>query len=134
MDSLSSPPLKLLTRALAQNRGLWVCLLLVLSVAAVFWPVAGNEFTYYDDDGYTTENPQVQGRLNDATAQLGQAVGLKPDFPLGQYNLGCGLAEEGRRDEAVAHSSEALRLKADHEQARRELERLGVKGKAEDGE
>jgi tetratricopeptide (TPR) repeat protein len=36
------------------------------------------------------------------------------------------LAQQGRRDEAVAHLKEALRLKPGYEQARKQLRDLGV--------
>ena len=66
-------------------------------------------------------------------AELREAVRLKADFPLAQYNLGCALGESGRREEAVAHLREALRVNGDYEEARRELERLGAKPKAAEG-
>ena len=37
----------------------WICALLVLSVAAAYWPVTGCMFTDYDDPQYVFKNPQV---------------------------------------------------------------------------
>jgi len=38
-----------------------ICLLLVLVTAAVYWPVALNDFVNYDDSDYVTANIHVQG-------------------------------------------------------------------------
>ncbi len=62
-DGLSSSLLRLLPQYLARKPKWWVCLLLALSVTAVFWGVSGHEFTHYDDDGYVTENFHVQAGL-----------------------------------------------------------------------
>ena len=40
-----------------------MCLFLVLTVLAVYWPVRNHDFINYDDDLYVTNNPQVQAGL-----------------------------------------------------------------------
>lgn len=41
----------------------FVCLLLVLSILAVYWQVTGHEFINFDDDVYVTANRKVQAGL-----------------------------------------------------------------------
>ena len=41
-----------------------ICLLLVITTLAAYWPVRGFEFVYYDDDLYVVENRHVQEGLN----------------------------------------------------------------------
>ena len=47
-----------------KNRLALVCLLLALVTAAVYWPVHGHDFVYYDDNNYVTANPVVQSGLS----------------------------------------------------------------------
>ena len=41
----------------------WICLLLVLAIAAAYWPVAGFDFTDFDDNDYVWNNRQVLSGL-----------------------------------------------------------------------
>lgn len=41
----------------------WACLLLILSILAIYWQVLAFEFVNYDDDVYITRNPMVQRGL-----------------------------------------------------------------------
>ena len=50
------------------------------------------------------------------------AVRIKPDFAKAHYNLGLGLAMQGKLDEAIAHYSEALRINPGFRKARSELQ------------
>jgi protein O-GlcNAc transferase len=59
---------------------------------------------------------------------LGEALRLKPDFPLAHYNLACVLADKGRRAEATAHLREALRLRPEYPEARQKLRELAAQG------
>src|SRR5438874_12178490 len=52
-----------LTETAAKKPTLWVCLLLVLLTAAVYWPVARHKFVNFDDPDYVTGNPYVQAGL-----------------------------------------------------------------------
>jgi len=58
-----------------------------------------------------------QGRIDEAIAQLSEALRLKPDFPKAHVDLGVALAGQGRIDEAIAQFSEALRLQPDFPEA-----------------
>jgi tetratricopeptide (TPR) repeat protein len=51
---------------------------------------------------------------------------LRPDYAEAHYNLAEALLQFGRRDEATAHLTEALRIKPDYSEAKRQLEMLGV--------
>jgi tetratricopeptide (TPR) repeat protein len=42
----------------------WICALLVLGVAAVYWPVIGYGFVDYDDPEYVSVNPHVMAGLS----------------------------------------------------------------------
>ncbi len=45
---------------LRRNRAdVWACLFLLLTVAGLFWPALQNEFVYFDDTLYVSENPMV---------------------------------------------------------------------------
>jgi tetratricopeptide (TPR) repeat protein len=45
------------------NFTMWVCLFLVLSTLAVYWPVTHYDFVAYDDTDFVTANPHVQAGL-----------------------------------------------------------------------
>src|ERR1035441_6478027 len=53
------------TTAMAPSRfPLWlIAALLMLVTMALYWPVTGHDFINFDDPGYVTANPQVQGGL-----------------------------------------------------------------------
>jgi len=51
---------------------------------------------------------------------------MNGSYPEAHCNLARMLAQQGRRDEAVAHLKEALRLRPGCEQARKQLRELGV--------
>ena len=42
-------------------------------------------------------------RYADAEVQLRKAIELAPDFPTSYFNLAVALAQQGKRDEAIAH-------------------------------
>jgi Flp pilus assembly protein TadD len=42
----------------------WICVLLALAVAAVYWPVVGYGFVDYDDPEYVSVNPHVMAGLS----------------------------------------------------------------------
>jgi tetratricopeptide (TPR) repeat protein len=48
--------------------------------------------------------------------------------PEAHYNLALGCALQGKRDEAIAHLKEALRLKPDYPEAKQQLETLSPPG------
>ncbi len=41
-----------------------ICLMLILLIIAIYWPVTGNQFVAYDDQLYVTENPNVLAGLS----------------------------------------------------------------------
>jgi len=45
------------------TRPFWVCVLLALATAAVYWPAIGFDYVNYDDPQYITTNPHVLGGL-----------------------------------------------------------------------
>jgi Flp pilus assembly protein TadD len=51
-----------------------------------------------------------EGKLEEATAEMGKAVALKPDFADLRYNLGKLLADASRSDEAKEHFLHALKI------------------------
>jgi len=51
---------------------------------------------------------------------------LKTDNPEAHFNLGIALARQGRRQEAATHYAEALRLKPDYAEAKRQLETIST--------
>ena len=46
-----------------RRRAFWLCVVLALSVLALYWPVTHYGFINFDDDEYVTANPHVQGGL-----------------------------------------------------------------------
>jgi tetratricopeptide (TPR) repeat protein len=54
-----------------------------------------------------------QGRLQEAIDHYEQALRLKPDFALAQYNLGNALLQARKLPEAIGHYERALHLKPD---------------------
>src|ERR1051326_9129178 len=42
---------------------LLICAVLLLSIAAVYWPVVGHQFVNFDDVGYIIQNPHAQAGL-----------------------------------------------------------------------
>jgi tetratricopeptide (TPR) repeat protein len=58
---------------------------------------------------------KMPGRLNDAIAQLEEAIRLKPEYVEAHYNLGVVLENlPGRVNDAIAQYQEAIRLKPDY--------------------
>ena len=60
-----------------------------------------------------------------------EALRLNADNPEAQFNLGLALLHEGKREDAAAHLAEALRLKPDYAEARRQLNCWGGRGHRE---
>jgi tetratricopeptide (TPR) repeat protein len=54
-----------------------------------------------------------KGRIGEAINQYVEAVRLKPDFALAQYNLGVAYLRQGQTSEAASQFQETLRLKPD---------------------
>jgi tetratricopeptide (TPR) repeat protein len=50
-------------KALNSHRELLICLLLIVTILTVFWPVKNHDFINYDDTLYITKNSHVQGGL-----------------------------------------------------------------------
>jgi Flp pilus assembly protein TadD len=68
--------------------------------------------------------------LNDATAQLEEALRLKPDYLEAYNNLALAYANSGRVDDAIRQLQIAIRLNPDSTDARRNLEMLEASGGA----
>ena len=66
------------------------------------------------------------GKSDAAFEQFTKAVQINESYPEAHCNLARMLAQQGQRDEAVAHLKEALRLRPGYEQARQQLRELGV--------
>ena len=64
-----------------------------------------------------------QGNLSEATAQLNEAVRLRPDSPEAHNDLGIALIMAGQPEGSLAHFSTALRLKPDFAVAQDNLRR-----------
>jgi protein O-mannosyl-transferase len=63
-----------------------------------------------------------RGELNEATAQIGEALRLKPDYAGAHSNMGIILARTpGRLNDSIAQFQEALRLQPDFAQAHNNL-------------
>jgi tetratricopeptide (TPR) repeat protein len=65
------------------------------------------------------------GQTEEAMKQFYQALRID-NYADAHCNLGRLLAQLGRRDEAVAHLTEALRLKPDYPDAKQQLRELGA--------
>ena len=63
-------------------------------------------------------------RHEEAVAHYRTSLEFQRQSPEPHFNLGRALLRLGRRDEAALHFTEALRLKPDHEKARRQLRAL----------
>src|SRR4051812_24683553 len=46
------------------RRTIVICVLLLASTLATFWPVIHSDFINYDDDNYVTDNPHVTSGLS----------------------------------------------------------------------
>ena len=66
------------------------------------------------------------GKSDEAFEQFTKAVQINESYPEAHCNLARMLAQQGRREEAVAHLKEALRLRPGYEQAKEGLRELGV--------
>ena len=76
---------------------------------------------------------RMPGRMNEAIAQLEEAVRLRHDYPKAQNNLVNALLSIGRTHEAVPHFEEALRLRPDFAEAHNNLgNALGSMGSTHD--
>ncbi|MBI4180145.1 tetratricopeptide repeat protein [bacterium] len=64
----------------------------------------------------------IQGKLNDALEQYGEAVRLDPHYDGAQFNLGNLLARQGKWAEAGERYTETLKLNPNHPRARANLE------------
>jgi len=51
-------------KSISRRREILICLSLVLSTLAVYWPVRDFDFVNIDDWAYVTENPNVQRGLS----------------------------------------------------------------------
>ena len=61
---------------------------------------------------------------SDSVSLWSRVVALDPRHDVGLYNLGVGLAAEGRHEEAAARYRQVLALRPDHADARANLDRL----------
>ena len=59
-----------------------------------------------------------------AIEHYGQALRLNADNPEAHFNLALALWRQGKRDEAMAHLREALRLKPDYAEAQAQLKSM----------
>ncbi len=60
----------------------------------------------------------------EATEHYRQALRLNTDNPEAHFNLALALLSQGKRDEATAHLTEAVRLKPDYKAAQTQLKSL----------
>jgi Flp pilus assembly protein TadD len=66
------------------------------------------------------------GKTDEAIEQFREAVRIDGDYREAHSNLALLLLQLGRRDEAVVHLSEALRLKPDDANVKAQLRQLGI--------
>src|SRR5439155_19604191 len=66
------------------------------------------------------------GNTNEALKEFDEALRIDGNSAEAHFTVGSLLRQMGRRDEAIAHRAEALRLKPDYEQAKQQLRELGV--------
>ena len=64
---------------------------------------------------------RTKGQLNEAIAELREAIRLKKDYANAHYNLGVALFDKGQLDDAIAEFREAIRLKKDYVKAHNNL-------------
>jgi len=82
-------------------------------------------------DNYIAENNLgtiliSEGKAEEAMERFREVLRINPDFSDAHYNLGLLLLDEGRPNEAVPQFREVLRLNPNDEEARAQLQRLGV--------
>jgi len=66
-------------RALSE-RPIFICLLLLLTTLAVYWPVGEDKFISYDDPLYITSNPHVQQGLTPASIRWAFSTGYAANW------------------------------------------------------
>jgi tetratricopeptide (TPR) repeat protein len=66
------------------------------------------------------------GNTNEALKEFDEALRIDGNSAEAHFTVGSLLARMGHREEAVAHLTEALRLKPDYESAKQQLRELGV--------
>ena len=66
------------------------------------------------------------GKTDEAIEQFREVLRIDKNYQEAHVNLASLLLQLGRRDEAVAHLSEALRLKPDDAEVKAQLRQLGV--------
>lgn len=88
--------------------------IVALSTFLVFLAALDNGFVDWDDDKTITENPHFrglgQGNTDEAVGHLRRALQLEPEFAEAHESLGRLLVRLGKRDEAIHHFEEAVRI------------------------
>ena len=135
---LSSSMVRLLPQSWVRQRKWWVCLLLMLSVAAVFGlhPLQADtveEAVLHYRQALTQAPSDVvaryqlgitlalQEKWDEAIADYSEAARQAPDNAEVRYNLGYALRASGQLDEAIVELGEAVRLKAEFAMAQYNL-------------
>ncbi len=72
--------------------------------------VTSNNFKIHTNLGTALYN---QGKVNEATIHLLEALRINPDYALTHSTLGVAFHSQGKIDKAIYHYSEALRIKSD---------------------
>jgi tetratricopeptide (TPR) repeat protein len=67
------------------------------------------------------------GNTNEALKEFDEALRIDGNSAEAHFTVGSLLRQMGRRDEAIAHLAEALRLKPDYEYAKQQLRELGMR-------
>ena len=62
-----------------------------------------------------------KGQLTRRSANIEEAIRLKPDYAMAHNNLGAALGKKGQTDEAISQYQEAIRLKPDYADAHNNL-------------
>jgi len=107
----------------------------VMVLAALSWQrcrVFRNEETLFRDNllhnplawaaHYNLGNALLRaGKTEDAIAQYGEALRIRPDYVEAHYNLGNALLQAGKTEDAIAQYREALRIRPNDAQAQNNL-------------
>jgi tetratricopeptide (TPR) repeat protein len=122
--------------------GLLLGLIVLARAQCRTWQTAetlwANVLRYEEYRGWVAHNNlgvalNQQGRLDEAVAQLTEALRLKPDDAFGHNNLGFILFKQGRFNQAMAEYAEALRIDSGYANAHSNLaSALLVKGRRDE--
>jgi Flp pilus assembly protein TadD len=105
--------------AVAQGIALWkrratanfaaVAVVIVVTGAFVYWPIAGHRGPSAPGYTYLANAYAADGRIDDAIASAHEALKIDPEYGMAHYNLGNFYAQKGRLDDAMQEYRAAIK-------------------------